>query len=183
MMFEDFQDGHFGGHLRYRTRTILAIPNLYASESSRQVWAQSALRFRRRSFEEFQDGLNGGHLGCRNGKTLAVLNHNISPMLPTKFQLNPTYRSRADFQAGHNGGNLGYWNGTNLAILNFHVTQMPPTKAGLNPTYRSGADMLWRFSRWPPVGPSWIPERNEFSNSESLCCSDAAHKVSAQSNL
>ena len=29
MRFEDFQDGHLGGHLRYWTRTILAILNLY----------------------------------------------------------------------------------------------------------------------------------------------------------
>ena len=39
------------------------------------------------SFEEFQDG----HLGCQNGMNLAVLNLNVSPMPPTKFQLNPTY--------------------------------------------------------------------------------------------
>ena len=29
MRFEDFQDSHFGGHLRYQARTILAILNLY----------------------------------------------------------------------------------------------------------------------------------------------------------
>ena len=31
MRFEDFQDGHLGGHLRYRTRTISAILNLYVA--------------------------------------------------------------------------------------------------------------------------------------------------------
>ena len=31
MRFEDFQDGHLWGHLRYRTRTILAILNLYVT--------------------------------------------------------------------------------------------------------------------------------------------------------
>ena len=31
MRFEDFQDGHLGGHLRYQTRTILAILNLYVA--------------------------------------------------------------------------------------------------------------------------------------------------------
>ena len=39
--------------------------------------------------------------------------------------------------------------------------------------------MVSRFSR----RPSWIAERNDFSNSESLCRSDAYHQVSAQSNL
>ena len=90
------------------------------------------------SFEEFQDGPHGGYLGCQNGTNLAFLNLHVSPMPPTKFQLNPTYFpeqiSFQDNQAGHHGGHLGYWNGTNLAILNLHVTQMPLTKVELNPT-------------------------------------------------
>ena len=88
-----------------------------------------------------------------------------------------------DFQAGHHGGHLGHWNATNLVILNLHVTQMPPTKFGLNLTYRSGTGLVWIFSRWPLRPPSWISEQNNFSNSESLCCSDASHQVSAQSDL
>ena len=48
------------------------------------------------SFEEFQDGSHGGHFGCQNGTNLAVLNLHVSPMPPTKFQLNPTYRSTAN---------------------------------------------------------------------------------------
>ena len=43
--------------------------------------------------------------------------------------------------------------------------------------------MVSRFSRWPPRRPSWISERNDFSNSDSLCHSDALHQVSAQSDL
>ena len=31
--------------------------------------------------------------------------------------------------------------------------------------------------------PSWISERNNLDNSESLCHSDVSHKVSAQSDL
>ena len=52
---------------------------------------------------------------------------------------------------------------------------MPPTKFGLNQTKGSGADVVLRFSRWPPR----IAERNNLSNSESLCCSDASYQVSA----
>ena len=44
-------------------------------------------------------------------------------------------------------------------------------------------DVVWRISRWPPWRPSWISEQNEFSNSESLCCSDASHQVSAPFDL
>ena len=31
--------------------------------------------------------------------------------------------------------------------------------------------------------PSWLLEQNDFSNSESVCHSDASHQVSAYSNL
>ena len=80
------------------------------------------------------------------------------------------------------GGRLGYRNGTILAILNLYVAPMPPIKFRLNPTYGFGGDVVKRLSRWPPWRPSWIPERNDFSNSESLCCSDASHRVLAQSD-
>ena len=47
------------------------------------------------SFEEFKMAPHGRHLGCRIGTNLAVLNLRVSLVPPTKFQLNPTYRSRA----------------------------------------------------------------------------------------
>ena len=34
-----------------------------------------------------------------------------------------------------------------------------------------------------PWQPFWISKRNDFSNSESLCRSDASHQLSAQSDL
>ena len=112
----------------------------------------------------------------------------MSPQcLPPSFSLIqitiPEQMLFQDFQAGHHDGHFGYWNRTNLAILKLHVPQMPPTKFGLNLTYRLGADMVWRFSRWPTQGPACVLERKDFSNSESLCCSNASHQVSAQSNL
>ena len=68
-------------------------------------------------------------------------------------------------------------------MLNLYVTLMLPIKLPLNPTYRLGGDVVWSISRWPPWQPSWKLERNDFSNSESLCCSDASNQVLAQSNL
>ena len=88
-----------------------------------------------------------------------------------------------EFQDGRHGGHLGYWNGTVLAILNIYVTSMPPIKFRLNPIYGLGGDVVWRISRWSPWQPSWIIERSNFSNSESLCRSDASHQVLAQSDL
>ena len=43
--------------------------------------------------------------------------------------------------------------------------------------------MVSRFTRWLPGLPPWIAKRNDFSNSESLCHSDACHQVSAPSDL
>ena len=70
-----------------------------------------------------------------------------------------------------------------LAILNLYVAPMPPIKFQLNLTYGFGADVIWRISIWQPWRPSWISERNDFSNSESLCHCDASHQVSAHSDL
>ena len=78
-------------------------------------------------FEEFPDGPRGSHLGRPNGMNLAALNRHVSPMPLIKFQLNPTYRSKADVVSR-------YWNGMNLAILNLHVDPMPPTMFWLNQT-------------------------------------------------
>ena len=68
----------------------------------------------------------------------------------------------------------GHRNGTNLAILKLCVTGMSSMKFWLHPNYGLGGDIIW---------PSWISERNDFSNSESLCHCDASHQVSAQLDL
>ena len=87
------------------------------------------------------------------------------------------------FDASNQVGHLGYLNGRILAILNLCVTVMLPIKFWLNPTYGLGWDVIWRISRWRPWGPSWLSERYNFSNSKSLCCSNASHQVLAQSHL
>ena len=75
-----------------------------------------------------------------------------------------------EFQDGRHASHPGYPNRTILVILNLYVTPIPPIK-------------FWRISRWPPWQPSWISELNDFSNCESLFCSNASHQVSAQSDL
>ena len=94
-------------------------------------------------------------------------------MPPNKFQLKVQEKmSFKDFQEGRHSCHLGYRNGTILAVLNPHVTVMPPIKFG-----------LIRLTVGDPWRPSWISERNDFSNSESLCHCDTSHQVSAQSDL
>ena len=73
MLFEEFQDGPHGGHLRYH-----------------QVLAQTNLWFER-SFEEFQNGCHGGHLGYQNQMILAILNLCVTLMPSIKFRLSMTY--------------------------------------------------------------------------------------------
>ena len=72
-------------------------------------------------------------LGYQNGMSLAILNLQVAPMPPIKFQLNPTYKFGRrfcfeEFQDGHYGGHIGYQKATVLAILKLHVTLMPPIK-------------------------------------------------------
>ena len=136
------------------------------------------------SFEEFKYGCHGGHLGYQNGTILAILNLYVAPMRPIKFgSIGPTVWEEMSFeQFLEPGGHLGYRNGTILAILNLCVTLMLSIKFWLNPTYGLGG-VVWRISRWPPWWPSRISERNDFSNSESLCHCDASHQILAQSDL
>ena len=134
-------------------------------------------------FEDFQDGHCGDHLGYRNGTILTILNlynasHQVSAQWTNglggesdviwKFSKWPTWRP------------LWYRNGIILTILNLHVAPMPPTKFGLNLT---GFRSRFGFRIFKAAWPSWKAERNHFSNSEPLCCSDASYQVSAQSYL
>ena len=70
-----------------------------------------------------------------------------------------------------------FWMLESKAVLNVHVSPMPPIKFQLNLTYRLGADVVTRFSRGPSWWPSWILERNEFSNSKSPSHPNASQQV------
>ena len=48
MSFEEFQNGHRGGHLGYWNGTILAFLNLCVSDAFHQVLAQPNLQFGRK---------------------------------------------------------------------------------------------------------------------------------------
>ena len=139
------------------------------------------------SFEEFQHDRHGSHLGYRNEIILSIQNLYVAPVPHIKpgsiWLMVWEKMSFEEFQDGGRGGHLWYQNGTILAILNLCVTVMPPIKFWLNAIYSLGGDFVWRISRWPPYRPSWISERNVFSNSESLCPCDASHQVLARSNL
>ena len=56
-------------------------------------------------------------------------------------------------------------------------------RCGLKNFKMAGGGVVWRFSRWLTWRPSWISERNDFSNSKSPCGLNASHQSWAQSDL
>ena len=79
-----------------------------------------------------------------------------------------------ELQDDRHGVHFGYGNRRTLAILNLYGAPMPYIKFPLNPPYGLGGVLA---SRWPPWLPSLRSEQNNFSNSESVCHSDACHQV------
>ena len=81
---------------------------------------------------DFQDGRHGGYHGLPVGTVLAIFDLQVTPMFPTKFQVNSPFSSgeeaKKDFQDSRHGGNLGFPIGTILAIFDLQVTQLLPTK-------------------------------------------------------
>ena len=145
---------------RFSSSESPCLPN-----ASHQISIHITLR-EQMSFQDFQAGHHGSHLRYWNGKNLPILNLHVTPMPPTKFGLNLTYRSGADlvwrFQDGHHGGHLGYHTYSTCGL---------------------GGDVVWRFSRWTTWLLSLILEQNDFSNSKSPCGTNASHQVWAQSDL
>ena len=85
MKFEDFQDGHLRGHLRYRN-DFCNSEFLCHSDTSHQVWAESTLRFGRRChLKNFKMAALAAIFNVGMEHILAVLNLHVSPMPPIKF--------------------------------------------------------------------------------------------------
>ena len=84
MSFEEFQDGHHGGHLGYQNGMMLAILNLCVIVMPPiKFWLNPT--WEGMSFEEFQDGHHGSHLGYQNGTILTILNLCVTVMSPINF--------------------------------------------------------------------------------------------------
>ena len=95
---------------------------------------------------DFQAGGHGAHLGFPIG-TFSLFLIYVTPMLPTKFQINWSFGSREeakiDFQ---DGGHLVFPIGTILAIFDNQVDPMFPTKFQIHWYFGSGEDDLNNFS-------------------------------------
>ena len=91
----DFQNGGHRGHLGFLIGTILAIfalqedlrcflPSFKSTDLSVQE---------KKGKIDFQDSSHGGHLGFQTGTILAIFNLQVTPMLPTKFQVSWPFSS------------------------------------------------------------------------------------------
>ena len=186
MWFEEFQDGRCGGYLDIRT------------ERFKQSWISKSLRclpssfnsiqftvWKKMLFEEFQDGHRGSHLGYRTGRILAIPNFYVPPILPIKFQLNPTYTLGGllfkEFQAILDIGTQWFINSKSLCHSNAFYQVL--TQSNLLFWKRCHLKIFKMATVWPLWQPPWILERNEFSNSESQCSHNASHQNSAQSDI
>ena len=95
--FEDFQDGHKGGHLGYQNWKLIAIPNLNVAPMPASKFCSTGHTiWEKMLFKDFQNGCQGCHTGYWNEIILIILNLHSTLMLPTKFNLNLTYASRED---------------------------------------------------------------------------------------
>ena len=104
---------------------------------------------------DFQDGGYSGHLRYSIGTILAFLYQQLTLILPTKFQVNCSLRSREEVQYRF-GGHLGFTIGTILAIV-----PILPTKVWAYWPLSLGDNAKNRFSWWLPSWPSWIFDRND----------------------
>ena len=114
-------------------------------DDSRQVSAQSDLRFRRRCLKNFKLVAIAAILDIRterfsNSESLCHCDASHQVLAQSDLRFGRRFRFE-EFQDGRHGGHLAYRNGTNLAILNLCVTVMPPIKFQLNRT------RFWRRCR------------------------------------
>ena len=78
---------------------------------------------------DFQDGLRGGHFGFPNGTILTIFDLQVTPRLPTKFQVKWPFGSGEEVQTdSQDGGHLRFWIGTSLVIFDLQVAPILPTK-------------------------------------------------------
>ena len=121
----------------------------------------------------FQDSSYGGHLGFPIGTILAILFYlQVTPMLPTKFQVNWPFHSGEEAKNKFSGWRPCWISDRNdFSYLFFFFCfffgstghPMLPTKFQVHWPFVSGEEAKNKFSRWWPWRPSWISNRNNFS--------------------
>ena len=86
----DFKDCCYGGHLGFLNGTVLAFFFTYKSPRCFPPSFKSiglSVQEKKQKID-FQESGHGGHLGFPMGTILAIFDLQVTPMLPTKFQVN-----------------------------------------------------------------------------------------------
>ena len=116
---------------------------------------------------------------------LAILNLHVTPMPPTKFGFNPTYRFEADVVWSFS--RLPSWGPSLISEQNDFSNYEYQCCSDASHQVSALSDLQfgrrWNFSRLLTWLPSWILEWNDFSNSKSPCGTNTSHQVWAQSDL
>ena len=182
MFFEEFRDGRCGGHVGHQNRTILAILDFYVApippikfqlNPTCGLGGDVVWKFSRSWISERNDFSTSESLCPSNAS------HQVSVQSKLRFVRRCPLENfkRATIAAILYSGTERFYQ--------FWITmslQCLPSSFSSIRLMVCEEKSLWRIPRWPPWRPSWISEQNDFSNSESLCPSDASHRVSAQSD-
>ena len=103
---------------------------------------------------DFQDGGHGSHLGCTIWMILDIFDLLVTPMLPTKLQVNWPFFSEVEVT-----NRISRWQQCRISDRNdfdLLVTLMLPTKFQVNCSFSPGEEAKNKFSRlWPLLISDW----------------------------
>ena len=112
---------------------------------------------------------------------LATFDLPVTPMLPTKFQVNWPFGSGEEVKNWFS--RRPPWRPSWISDpkdFSFFIYWSPlilPTKFRVNWPFGSEEEVQNRFSRWPPLCPSWISNRNDFRYFWSTSHTNASYQV------
>ena len=155
------QDGGHGGHLGFPIGTILAFFfYLHVTRCFLPSFKSVGVLVQEKKRKiDFQESSHCGRLGFSIGTILAIINLQVTPMLPTKFQVSWPFGSGEE--AKHRFSRWRPWRLSLISDQNdfsfffyLQVTPTLPIKFQDNWPFGSGEEAKNRFSRWRPWRPS-----------------------------
>ena len=109
---------------------------------------------------DFKDGGHGGHLGFPIGTLLTIIDVQVTPMLPTKFQVNWPFGSGVEAKNKKKKKKKKSWISDRSYFSYFLIYKSPWCFLASFKSTGLSVQENKRFSRW---GPSWISDRNDLA--------------------
>ena len=134
----DFQDSSHSSHLGFLIETILTIFIYKSPRCFLPSFKSIGLLVQEKKQKiDFQDGHHRGNPGFPIGMVLAIFDLQVTPMLPTDFQVNwPIYSG----EEAKNGFSNGLQIGMISAIFDLQIIPMLPTKFQVSWPFGSGEE-------------------------------------------